>query len=98
MGRKESNQSKATHTNKQPHSKLQVVYVSIYIALCLTHRQLSVSLKVLDGKIIRHKILRMLKFHPITAFMTTYSNFKQYFELGFLGLNIFLQFYLSLAF
>ena len=26
----------------------------------------------------------MLKFHPITAFIKTYTNFKKYFWLGFL--------------
>ena len=31
----------------------------------------------------------MLKFHPITAFMKTYTNFKKYFLLGFFGLNLF---------
>ena len=73
-------------------------YVSIYIALCLTDSQWSVSLKVLEGNIIRHKILRMLKFHHIIAFMKTYPNFKTIFCLGFFGLNIFLQLYFKLAF
>ena len=63
----------------QLHLKLQVVYVSIYIALCLTCGQWSVSHKVLEGNTIRYKILRILKFHPITAFMKTYWNFKKIF-------------------
>ena len=29
----------------------------------------------------------MLKFHPIPAFMKTYTNFKKYFWLGFFGKN-----------
>ena len=61
------------------HLKLQVVYASMYIALCLTDSQWSLSLNVLEWNIIRHKILRMLKFHPITAFMKTYPNFKKIF-------------------
>ena len=61
------------------HLKLQVVYYGIYIALCSTDSQCSVSLKVLEGIIIRHKILRILKFRPITAFMKTYPNFKNVF-------------------
>ena len=40
-----------THTNMQLHLKLQVVYVSVYIALCLTESQRSVSLKVLEANI-----------------------------------------------
>ena len=58
---------------------IKIVYVSIYIALCLTDSQRSVSRKVLEGYIIRHKILRMFKFHPITGFVKTYPNFKNYF-------------------
>ena len=67
---------------------IKFFYISIYIALCLTDSQRSVSLKVL-GYIIRHKILRMLEFHPITGFVKTYPNFKNYFWLGFFCLNIF---------
>ena len=68
----------------QLHLKLlkyccKLFYVSKYIALCSTESQRSVSLKVLEGNIFRHKTLRMLKFHPITAFMTTYGNFEKYF-------------------
>ena len=36
-------------------------------------------LKVQEGNVIWHETLRMLKFHPITAFMKTYTNFKQLF-------------------
>ena len=64
-----------THQYAATLLKVQVVYVSICIALCLT-----VSLKVLEGNIIRHKIFRMLKFHPITAFMKTYPYFKNIFD------------------
>ena len=60
----------------QLHLKLQVVYISKYISLCLTYSLRSFSVKVLEENIIRHKILRMLNFHPITAFMKTYPNFK----------------------
>ena len=67
----------------QLHLKLQVVCVSIYIVLCLTDSQLSVSLKGLEGTIIRHNIYGMLKFHPITAYMKTYPNFKNIFLLFF---------------
>ena len=44
---------------------------SIYITLCSTDSHRSVSLKVLEGNFIRHKTLRMLKFHHITEFMKT---------------------------
>ena len=39
-------------------------------------------LKVQKGNVIWHETLRMLKFHPITAFMKTYTNFKQLFLVG----------------
>ena len=39
----------------------------------------TVSLKVQEGNVIWHKTLRMLKFHPITAFMKTYTSFKTIF-------------------
>ena len=64
----------------QLHFKLQVIYVGIYIALYLTDSQWSFSLKVLEGNIIRHKILSMLKLHPITAFIKSYPNFKNIFD------------------
>ena len=82
----------------QLHLKMHAVYVSIYIALCLTDSKRSILLKVLEGNIIRHNMLRMLKFHPITALMKTYPSFKKNFWLGFFGLNIFLQLCLKLAF
>ena len=63
----------------QLHLTLQVVYVSINIAWCLTDSRSSVWLKVLEGNIIKHKIVRMLKFHPIPAFIKTYPNFKKHF-------------------
>ena len=45
--------------------------ISIYMALCSTDSHRSISLKVQEGNAIWHKTLRMLKFHPITAFMKT---------------------------
>ena len=67
----------------QLHLKLQVVYVCIHISLCLTDSLWSVSVKVLEEKIIVNKILRMLSFHPIAAFMKTYPNFKNFLVKGF---------------
>ena len=49
------------------------------MTLCSTDSHLSVSLEVLEWNVIWHKTLRMLKFHPITAFMKTYTNFKNIF-------------------
>ena len=50
------------------------------MALCLTDNS-----EVLEGNTLRHEILRMLKFHHITAFMNTYPNFKKtIFEKGYL--------------
>ena len=68
---------KATKTNKLKPLEhcCKMFYVSIYIALCSTESQL----KVLERNIFRHKTLRMIKFHPITAFMTTYGNFEKIF-------------------
>ena len=47
------------------------------MALCSTDSHISISLKVQEGNVIWHKILRMLKFHPITVFMKTCTNFKK---------------------
>ena len=55
------------------------------MALCSTDSHSSVSLKVLEGNIIRHKTLRMLKCHPITAFMKTHANFKKKFPIRVFG-------------
>ena len=71
--------------------------MSIFVSLRLTDSQCSVSLKVQEGNIIRHKILRMLKFHSITAFMKRIQASK-ILLIGFYGLNIFLQLYLKLVF
>ena len=38
---------------------------------------------LLEGKIIWPMKLKMLKCHPITAFMKTYANFKQIFLITF---------------
>ena len=54
------------------------VSIYMYIALCSTDSQRSVSLKGLEGNIIRHRTLRMLKI-PVTEFMKTYPNFKKIF-------------------
>ena len=56
---------------------LIVVYTWFYIQL--------IVIKVQEGNVIWHKTLRKLKFHPIPAFMKTYTNFKKYFWLGFFG-------------
>ena len=55
----------------------------MYIALCLTDSQRPVSFKVLEGNIIRHKILRLLNFHSITAFDENVSKLKNN-DQGFL--------------
>ena len=57
----------------------ELSYTSISMALCSTDSHLSVSLKVLEGDIIWHITLRMLKCHPITAFMKIHANFKTIF-------------------
>ena len=49
------------------------------MVLYSTDSHLSISLKVQEGNVIWHKTLRMLKFHPIPAFMKTYTNFKKIF-------------------
>ena len=69
------------------HCKLS--YISIYMVLYSTDSHLSISLKVQEGNVIWHKTLRMLKFHPIPAFIKTHKNFKKYFWLGFLLKYIF---------
>ena len=62
---------------KQSKHCCKLFYVSIYIALCSTDFQQSISLKVLEGNIIRHKILRTVIFNPITTFMKPYAKFKK---------------------
>ena len=62
-------------------------YISIYMVLYSTDSHWSISPKVQEGNVIWHKTLRMLKFHPIPAFMKTYTNFKKYFWLGFFWLK-----------
>ena len=57
------------------------------MVFCSTDSHWSVSLKVLEGNIIWPKTLRMLKFHPITAFMKMHANFQNYFWLGFFSLK-----------
>ena len=59
------------------HCKL--TYISIYTVLYSTDSHWSISLKVQEGNVIRHKTLRMLEFHPFPAFMKTYTNFKKIF-------------------
>ena len=54
-------------------------YISTYMVLCSTDSHWSVSLKVLEGNIIWPNSSRMLKFHPITAFMKMHANFKKKF-------------------
>ena len=49
------------------------------MVLCSTDSHCSVSLKVLEGNIIWPKTLRMLKFHPYTAFMKMHANFQKIF-------------------
>ena len=49
------------------------------MVLCSTDSHRSISLKVQEGNVIWHEILRMLKFHSIPAFMKTYTNFKKIF-------------------
>ena len=51
------------------------------MALCSTDSHRSISLKVQEKIVIWHKTLRMLKFHPITASMKTYTNFKKIFSV-----------------
>ena len=49
------------------------------MALCSTDSHWSVSLKVLEENIIWPETLRILKFHPITAFMKMHANFQKIF-------------------
>ena len=58
-----------------------LVYALLYIQL-IVNSQRSVSLKVLEGNIIWHKTLGMLKFYLITAIMKMYANFKKVFSIG----------------
>ena len=62
-------------------------YKSIYMVLYSTDSHWSISPKVQEGNVIWHKTLRMLKLHPIPAFMKTYTNFKKYFWLGLFWLK-----------
>ena len=57
-----------------------------------------VSLKVQEGNIIWPKTLRMLKFHPITAFMKMHANFQKIFLIRVFGLNIYFQLNIKFAF
>ena len=59
-------------------------YISIYMVLYSTDRHCSISVKVQEGNVIWHKTLGMLKFHPIPAFMKTYTSSKNIFGQGFL--------------
>ena len=73
-----------THTNtpldlKPSNHCCELFYFSICIYLCSTNKQLSVSLKVLEGNIICPNTSRILKHHPLTAFMKMYANFKENF-------------------
>ena len=61
-------------------------------------RSTPISLEVQEGNVIWHKTLRMLKFHPIPAFMKTYTNFKKKLWLGFFGQNIFFELNLKFPF
>ena len=47
------------------------------MVLYSTDTHWSISLKVQEGNNIWQKTLSMLKFHPIPAFMKTYTNFKK---------------------
>ena len=58
-------------------------YIGLYIALCSTDSHWSVSLKGLETNIIWLITFRMLKCHPITAFMKTHANIKNILDKGF---------------
>ena len=49
------------------------------MVLCSTDSHWSVTLKVLEGNNIWPKTFRMLKFHPITAFIKMHANFQKIF-------------------
>ena len=56
--------------------------LNIYINLCSSDSQRSVLPKVLKGNITGHKT-KVLKLDPITAFVKTYANVKNNFDLSF---------------
>ena len=74
-----SNASQYTATFKTHWCIVKLSYISVYMVLYSTDSHWSISLKVQEGNVIWHKTLRMLKFHPIPAFMKTYTNFKKIF-------------------
>ena len=55
---------------------VSIVEVKIVQSICLFNAPL-------DGDIIWPITLRMIKFHPITAFMKTHANFKKYIDKVF---------------
>ena len=59
-----------------------LVYAWLYVQLIVIDPYRS---RDKNGMIFGIKKLRMLKVHPIKAFMKTYANFKKYFWLGFFG-------------
>ena len=47
----------------------------LYVKLCQRPLIRTALQGTIEGNVIYYKILRMLKFHPITALMKTYANF-----------------------
>ena len=78
--------SRVKHSSTESLCSRKLFYVSMFYVTLLyiqliVNSQRSVSLKVPEGNIIRHKTLRILKFYLITAFMKIYVNFKKVFYI-----------------